>query len=258
LHISSLFLHLQKLSTMKKALLLFISILSFTASVKSQDSFYLEFKMEVGSGKEGIRNISKTWHNTNASRVEMDMNIPGMGVKKNVMLMNKNNPGVIINLDDAKKSYTEIKSPVDTSNNEKYSVEILGKEKIGIYNCTHAKVKSKGQVFEVWTTKEIAAYKELQRSAFIKNQTKGMNNVFLSGELEGMMVKMKDASEKEAMSMELVKFEKGNFPQSMFEIPAGYTKGMSFDPSKMQNMSQEERQKMMEELMKQYGKEEKE
>jgi hypothetical protein len=69
---------------------------------------------------------------------------------------------------------------------------------------------------------------------------------------------MKDASEKEAMSMELIKFEKGNFPQSMFEIPSGYTKGMSFDPSKMQNMSQEERQKMMEELMKQYGKEEKE
>jgi hypothetical protein len=243
---------------MKKILAFLILTLSFTVIAKSQNSYYMEFKMEVGSGKEGIKNISKTWHNANASRIEMDMNIPGMGVKKNVMLMNKNNPGVIITLDDAKKSYTEIKSPNDTSNYEKYTIEILGKEKVGIYNCTHAKIKSKDQVFEVWTTKEIDAYKELQKSAFLKNQTKGMNNAFLSGELEGMMVKMKDASPKEAMSMELMKFEKGNFPQSMFEIPAGYTKGMSFDPSKMQNMSPEERQKMMEELMKQYGKEEKE
>ncbi len=244
---------------MKKTLLFLIFILTFTTSiVKSQNSYYMEFKMQIGNEKDGMNNISKTWHNASASRIEMDMNIPGMGVKKNVMLINKNNPGVIINLDDAKKSYTEIKSPTDTSNYEKYTIEILGKEKVGIYNCTHAIVKSKDQVFEVWTTKEIEAYKELQKSAFIKNQTKGMNNAFLSGELEGMMVKMKDASPKEAMSMELVKFEKGNFPQSMFEIPAGYTKGMSFDPSKMQNMTPEERQKMMEEIMKQYGKEEKE
>ena len=101
-------------------------------------------------------------------------------------------------------------------------------------------------------------YKELQKTAYLNNQTKGMNSAFLSGELEGVMVKMKDASPKEAVSLELIKFEKGNFPQSMFEIPAGYTKGMSFDPSKMQNMTQEERQKMMEELMKQYGKDVKE
>ena len=62
--------------------------------------------MQIGNEKDGMNNISKTWHNASASRIEMDMNIPGMGVKKNVMLINKNNPGVIINLDDAKKSYT--------------------------------------------------------------------------------------------------------------------------------------------------------
>jgi hypothetical protein len=74
----------------------------------------------------------------------------------------------------------------------------------------------------------------------------------------GVMVKMKSTEKKGAFTMELVKFEKGNFPVTMFEIPAGYTKGASFDPSKMQNMSQEERQKMLEEMMKQYGKDEKE
>ena len=88
---------------MQKILAFLILTLSFTVIAKSQNSYYMEFKMEVGSGKEGIKNISKTWHNANASRIEMDMNIPGMGVKKNVMLMNKNNPGVIITLDDAKK-----------------------------------------------------------------------------------------------------------------------------------------------------------
>jgi len=243
---------------MKKTLALLICILSFSSIVKSQGTFYMEYKMEMGKGKEGLNSNSKTWHSSAGTRIESEMTMPGMGPRKHVMLMLKNNPGVIFNIDDEKKSYTEIKSPNKSDEDSSFTVEILGKEKVGNYNCVHAKLKSKDVVMEVWTTKEIEYYKELQNSPFIKNQTKGMSKSMFSGELEGMMVKMKDASEKEAMTMELVKFEKGNFPQSMFEIPAGYSKGMSIDPSKMQSMTPEERQKMMEEIMKQYGKEEKE
>lgn len=236
--------------------LIFIFILSFT--IQAQNSFYMEYKMLVGGGKEGIESYSKTWHGEKGSRVESEMNIPGVPARKTVMLMLKNNPGIIYNLDIDKKSYTEIKGDGDTKEkDEDYKIEIIGKEKVAGYNCTHAIVKSKDGNFEVWTTKEIAGYQELLNSAFIKNQTKGASKSFMSGELEGMMVRMKNGSNSEAFTMELVKFEKGNYPASMFEIPAGYAKGASFDPSKMQNMTPEERQKMMEELMKQYGKEEK-
>jgi len=218
----------------------------------------MEYTMTIGNANDGMKSISKTWHNSSGSRIESEMNIPGIGVKKTVMLMLKNNPNVIINLDTDKKSYTEIKTDAESKSNEDYTIEIIGKEKVGKYNCTHAKVSSKEAAFEVWTTKEIADYKELYNSSFMQNQTKGANKSFMTGELEGMMVRMKNLNNKEAFTMELINFEKGNYPQSMFEIPAGYSKGMSFDPSKLQQMTPEERQKMMEELMKQYGKEEKE
>lgn len=213
--------------------------------------------MTIGKANDGMKSISKTWHNNSGSRIESEMNIPGMGMKKTIMLMLKSNPNVIINIDNEKKSYSEVKTDPESNSNEDFTVEILGKEKVGSFNCTHAKVKSKDTEFEVWTTKDIADYKELYNSSFMQKQTKGANKSFMSGELEGMMVRMKNINNKEAFTMELMKFEKGSYPQSMFEIPAGYTKGASFDPSKMQQMSQEERQKMMEELMKQYGKEEK-
>lgn len=243
---------------MKKLIFVFVCFLITNQFIIAQNSFYMEYSMTIGKENEGMKSNSKTWHNSSGSRIESEMNIPGMGAKKTVMLMLKNNPNVIINLDIDKKSYTEIKAEPENKSNEDYTVEIIGKEKVGNYNCTHANVKSKDGAFEVWTTKEIADYKELSNSSFMQKQTKGANKSFMTGELEGMMVRMKNLNNKEAFTMDLVKFEKGNYPQSMFEIPAGYTKGMSFDPSKMQQMTPEERQKMMEELMKQYGKEEKE
>jgi hypothetical protein len=174
------------------------------------------------------------------------------------MILPKNNLDVIYNLDEAKKSYTEIKKPVESKETDDYTVEIIGQEKVGGYNCTHAKIKTKEQVFEIWITKDIEGYNDLSNIAMLKT-AKGIDKALKSNEqLIGVMVRMKSTDKKEAFTLDLVKFEKGNFPASMFEIPAGYTKGASFDPSKMQNMTQEERQKMMEELMKQYGKDEKE
>lgn len=243
---------------MKTINVILIFLLGFTIYGNAQNSFYMEYSMIVGKGEEGVKSNSKTWHCDKGSRIENDMNIPGMGSRKTVMLMLKSNPGIVYQLDLEKKSYTEIKSDGDENqNNEAYTVEIIGKEKVAGYNCTHANVKSKESNFEVWTTKEIPDYQELLKTPYIKNSTKGANKSFMSGELEGMMVRMKNANKNESFTMELVKFEKGNFPANMFEIPAGYSKGMSLDPSKMQNMTPEERQKMMEELMKQYGKEEK-
>lgn len=244
---------------MKKLFTLFICFLSFSKFVKSQDSFYMEYVMTIGNEKDGMKSTNKTWHSGSGSRIESEMNIPGFGLKKTIMIMPKSNPDVIYTIDEAKKSYTEMIKPAESKENDDYTVEIIGQEKVGNYNCTHARIKTKDQVFEIWITKDIVGYKELYNMAMLQNAAKGLGKALQSNEqLMGVMVKMKSTEKKGAFTMELVKFEKGNFPVTMFEIPAGYTKGASFDPSKMQNMSQEERQKMLEEMMKQYGKDEKE
>ena len=107
----------------------------------------------------------------------------------------------------------------------------------------------------MWTTKDIDGYKEMSNLSWMQDGVKKYKGAFSNKELEGVMVRMQNGSKKESFTMNLLKFEKGNFPQSMFELPADYKKGMSFDPMKMKDMSPEDRQKMMEEMMKQYGKE---
>jgi len=222
----------------------------------------MEYAMNIGDSKETMKSSNKTWHSSFGSRVESEMIIPGFGLKKTIMIMPKSNPDIIYTLDETNKTYTEIKKQDDndSKDNEEYTVEIIGQEKVAGYNCTHAKIKTNDGVMEMWTTKDIDGYKEMYNKAMMQKKSAGIEKAMKSNEqLMGIMVRMKSGNKKEgSFTMELVKFEKGNYPQAMFEIPAGYTKGASFDPAKMQNMTTEERQKMMEELMKQYGKEEKE
>ena len=242
---------------MKKLAAILLCFILFSKVAQCQDGFYMEYVMEIGNAKEAMKTTNKMWHSNFGSKVQSEMNIPGFGPKKTIILMPKSSPDMFYSVDETKKTYTEIKRQKDAADDKDYTIEIVGPEKIGNYNCTHAKIKSKGKVLDVWVTKDIQGYSDFYNAALLQNGAKGLENAFKSKELEGIMVRMKDASPKEAFTMELVKFEKGNFPQTMFEIPAGYTKGASFDPSKMKDMTPEERQKMMEEMMKQYGKEEK-
>lgn len=243
---------------MKHLFAAIISLIIFSTAVYAQDSFYMEYAMVIGQSKEGFKTSNKTWHSALGTRLESEMNLPGLGLKKTIMIMPKSNPDMIYTIDEEKKSYTEIKQEADINDSEAYTVEIIGQEKVAGYNCTHAKVKTMGQVFEIWTTKEIDGYKELYNQAMLQKQSFGMDKAMRNNEqLMGIIVRVKNDNKKESFTMELVKFEKGNYPASMFQIPAGYTKGMSFDPSQMQNMSPEERQKMLEEMIKQYGTEEK-
>lgn len=238
---------------MKKILISLVCLISFSTKVYCQDGFVMEYVMEIGDPKNPMKSTNKIWQSAVGTRLESDMNIPGLGPKKTVMLMPKSNPDFMYTIDDAKKSYTEIKTLDDTIANEDFTIEIVGQEKVAGYNCTHAKIKTKEQVMDVWTTKDISGYKEFYNATWVQSAAKGAGKAFASKELEGVMVRMKGGTKEASFTMELVKFEKGNFPKAMFEIPAGYTKGMSFDPAKIQNMSPEERAKMMEELMKHYG-----
>ncbi|MCC6251323.1 MAG: DUF4412 domain-containing protein [Bacteroidia bacterium] len=237
---------------MKKIFFILVQILFVISASSAQDAYYMEYISLVGSGSTTVSSKYKIWNSNSGSRVEMDMEIPGMGAHNTIVINPIDKPNISYLIDEQNKSYTEI-SNNDVDNNDDFgTVEIVGKEKVNGYNCVHARIKSKGPTIEMWTTKDIPFYKEIANKNWNQGSKKAIENAFKNKEVEGVMVKMKGSEQGATYVMELVKIEKKNIPGSMFKVPANYTKTASFDPSKMQNMSDEDRQKMLEEMMKQY------
>lgn len=233
---------------MKKVLffyaLLLISNLSF-----AQD-MYLEYKI---SGM--VDGLNKVYFSSLGMRTESEMNLPKVGKMMNVTIMSKGKPNSIITFNDKSKTYTVVEVTPKKESTVKYEIKVLGNEKVGPYNCVHTSVVvDKRGNMEMWTTKDIPGYQEITKLAKMNDSygSESMYQQLKANNADGMVVKYLVKAGK-GMKMELVKAEKRNNPASLFEPPAGYTKGASFDPDKIQNMSPEEKKKLMEKMMKQYG-----
>jgi hypothetical protein len=146
---------------MKKLFSTLLCLLSLIPLVKSQEAYYMEYTMEAGKAEEGFKVMNKTWSSKFGSRIQSEMNIPGMGPKHTIMITPSNNPDVFYTLDEKNKSYTETVKPKEDTEDKDMTIEVVGQEKIGNYNCTHGKIKTKGMVLDVWTTKDIEGYKEM-------------------------------------------------------------------------------------------------
>ena len=116
---------------MKKLLFFFICALSVSQIAYSQTSFLMEYEMEIGSGKNSMKTTNKVWQSTYGSRIENEMNIPGLGPKKTVMLMPVSTPNLMYTIDESSKTYTEIVRETESKNDDDFTIEIVGQEKIG-------------------------------------------------------------------------------------------------------------------------------
>lgn len=257
---------------MKKALLSFL-IIGFQLLITncSAQGVYIEYKITAGDAKESMTGNNKTYNQDGNSRAEMQFSVPGLpsGAMNTTTIMRKDKPNMIIKL-NPDKTYTEMSfaeyEKNEKKSNEPFEITIVGKETVNGYSCTHviAKFKNSGKVRnEWWTSKDVAGFpgfKGMKGSKYFDD-----DNLFSKMEEKGadgfpVRMKMSEEGQKGIMQMDLVKAEKRNIPASMFEIPAGYTKAASVDLSNMpksmedmKNMSPEEQQKMMQELMKMYG-----
>jgi len=187
-------------------------------------------------------------------RVEADMNLPQVGPVKNVTLVRADRPNVLIAYTDKAKTYQEMNTKTAGIEAVKYDVKVVGKERVGGYATTHATLSANGKpAMEMWTTRDLPGYENL---VMLTKTLGSMGSENLYRQLEasgagGMMVKMKPAGGN-GLTMELTRAERRSNPASLFAVPAGYTKS-SFDPAKLQNMTPAERQKAVQEMMKQYG-----
>jgi len=244
---------------------LFLSFLFF--SLYSQSAFcgyYVEFKF---TGNQTFSGAMKAWYQDGNSRSEMKMGseIPG-GIGNVTMISLQNEPNKTYMLNENSKTYTEIKgskgNEKDKKKAEDYEVVVIGKETMNGFASTHLTLKKKGEdhLMHFWLSKDVKGFAEMKKMKGKFMAEEDMYKAMIAKGIDGFPVKMKMKIEQGDIQMDLIKSEQMVIPSSKFSLE-GYKKtegnpmmpgGM--DIEKLKNMSPEERQKMVEEMMKKYEK----
>jgi hypothetical protein len=248
-----------------------LSLCLFTAAfiILNAQGYYIEYKLSSSGGDEGnLSGFMKTYAQDGNSRMEMNMNIGGVGAMDMVSLSLKSSPNIVYLLNEKSKTYTELSSTdsedwKDYPQNE-YEVTLIGKEKVNGYTATHIKIRRKGSAndIEMWNTTEVSGYADL---AALKTKYTGKSNLLKAMQAkgaEGFPVRIRVAEKRYTMQMDLVKAEKQSNPSSLFSLNS-YTKasGNNAMPGNInvqemmqniQNMTPEEREKWIKQMEEQY------
>jgi Domain of unknown function (DUF4412) len=247
-----------------------ITALFFAISIHfaTAQGFYLEYKMSV-KGHEGSGSVSKTYYQDGNTLSEVTVNLGSFNKTVTTLLL-KSAPDKIYMLNTDQKTYDEAdinkKEEMKDANPNDYQVAVLGKEKVNGYNCTHVKVlnlKDSMQT-ELWTTTEIPGYTDYMK---VKTKYTGKDNLNKALEAKGAWgfpARIVATERMGAIQLDLVKATKQSNPASLFSLD-GYTKNtpnasQSSSPppnnqqelmQKIQNMTPEERQKYLQQLLQQ-------
>jgi Domain of unknown function (DUF4412) len=214
---------------MKKLAFVILLILNYQL-INAQD-MYLEYKMT--GVQPGMESINKMYlSSTSGLRMDMEMSMPKVGKMTTVTIVPKGKTSSI-SYNTMSKTYFETNTTAKEMKDADMKFELVGKEKIGPYNCTHIKmIMGKKVVSDMWTTKDISGYEVMEAltkstSNFVSNK---IYQQFKTAGADGLTVKMVMHLDDKEMVTKLIKAEKRNNPASMYKVPAGYTK---MDMSKM-------------------------
>jgi Domain of unknown function (DUF4412) len=255
---------------MKKIILSSLVFISLLYTATAQTGAVVEYKISTTQGATGS---IKLFHSAAyGSRMEMQMSIPKIpnAAFSQVSITKKEKPTTTYMLDAKSKTYTTIETKPTTAttptpvSTETYTVKIIGKEKMGLYNCTHSLVTKGTEISEYWTTTDIVEYEKYRTNENSKYMaSSGEYDALVKKGAGGFIVKMiKKNTRTGDYTMELVKFEKKESPAVLFQIPADYKVAANttmptipggVDINKIQNMTDAERAKYIEELKKQYN-----
>ena len=254
-----------------------------TMVVIAGSGIYVEFKITAGGEAKRVGGTMKSWASINgSSRTEMNMMMPQMpnGSMKVISIHKAAEPDKVYIQNDASKTYSvtdmsKFKSNHQAGQKDKpIQIEVLGKEKVNGYNCTHVKITRKGnQAQDLWTTKEIAdfdKYARIQSNKYFSDE--GMMVQLKAKGADGVPVRMRMAERSGDMQMDLIKAEKVEVSDAQFQIPNEYKESTGMyggnippnvaapagmpTPEQMQQMTPEMREKWMRELQQKYGKHE--
>jgi hypothetical protein len=238
-------------------------LISVAMSGVSGQGTYIEFKITSEQG--GANGTTKTYTQSGNSRTEMNMadSQPASAIS-NVMIMLQEDPHKMYVLNEKQKTYSEIntgnKAPPESTPSD-YQVTVIGKEKANGYNCTHVKIRKRTSETEedMWVSADVPNYKLFENSGS-KYASVGLFKALLARGVMGFPVRALATEKGGHIQIDLVKAEARNNPAGLFSL-SGYTKEVSKSGAtsadaqetlrKLQEMTPEERQKMIEQLRKQ-------
>jgi Domain of unknown function (DUF4412) len=212
----------------------------------SGDDMYYEYKITSAGRGISMNGYQKLYVSSGGGlRSEMDMSNPA-AIKSApiVSIGNKEKPNQSTMIDDSAKTYTvNIIDTSSASSNDllklSSTVTKLEEEKVLGFNCKHVRVistRSMGPMGKFSDTVELWNSPDVPMAPFFRNyMDKSLSKAWTSmispdaaNQLtqmgfSGFMVRIRSGSGVPyGMLMELTKVQKGDFPKSMFEIPAGY------------------------------------
>ena len=175
--------------------------------------------------KEGVRTESTSHMKNMPSDIKM------------VIISPSDTPNLVYLINTAQKSYSVIdtdamkKDMAATEKSDSYNnakIENLGKELVNGYNCTHVRITHGELVMEMWVSKEILDYFTYARmqSASERNMPELARRMKAAG-LDGFPVKIWHRQAN--ITTELTKVDKHGLEASLFKVPAGYTKTISYN-----------------------------
>lgn len=243
---------------MRKCNLLCSLLLCITTAAMAREGVYAEYKVSSAS----VQGNNKTWVSDGDIRSEVAVRGPmAPGATNVVTLLLHNEADKMYMLSEKDKTYMVMTtgkiSPMHDDNDD-YDVAVVGKETVNGYNSTHVRVTNKRtqHASDLWLSKDVKGYENFTG---VKTQYfggKGFYSKLKDKGAEGFVVRMQTKTEGDEMKIDLVKVEKKDMPDELFSLN-GYTKGASYDMSKlaedMKKMTPEERKAYMEQMAKQYG-----
>jgi hypothetical protein len=225
-----------------------IAILLFCLVVKSATAqdIYAHYTTKDPKGRAID---TKMYAKNGDARMELIIDMAGMKMTTASLVLKKN-PNEIIILNSLAKSYTNKAKPKKKPSTKNYTITVIGKEKIGAYNCTHVRVKSDDKLYDTWFTKDLPTL-----NLPIENNQANVDKLLtdklgLQG-ISGLMVKtvyFNPGSTVPKLTMKLIKYETKPLSTALFTIPSDYkeSKGNPY-----QNLSPEKKNEMMKLLMEQ-------
>jgi hypothetical protein len=236
---------------MKRNLAFLVALfLVFTFSISAiAGDIYVEYAMKDPNGRAVYTNI---YLKNGDTRMDLSIDMNGMKINTTSLVL-KNNPNEIIIFNSLTKSYTKTAKPQRKPSVENYTITVVGKEKVGMYNCTRVRIKGKDKSYDMWYTKDLPSLK-----LPIENSQTTIDKK-LADELEGkgvsgMMVKtvyFNSGTTTPKLTMELKKYETKPLNASLFKIPSDYTESKG-NPYK--NMSPAKKNELMKQMMEQFKK----
>ena len=269
---------------MKRTFVLAAALSLASAIASAQFEGVASFKMTAGSGADmSAQGSGKIFLSPAGYRVEWAMDLSSMkkgreGAKAApatmlmTMLARKADPGKVYMLNDEKKTYSVVDAGAveerGKTPKEAFTVKKLGTETVAGLSCQNVLLtSSKGTEIEVCAAKELAASSDWLASLNRRNpEGASWLGALKEQGIEGFPVRWvirKKGSTQPLTTMEMTRIEKKSLPDSLFDVPAGYTqtqftmRGLTPEQEKAMSQMREkmtpEQRKAYEDAMKRYA-----